>query len=107
MFDREAELQKIQVLESGFQAWFRLISRILTVGIIGIIILLAIIYYQGILDLITLILSSLVVMGVVIAGLYYLNKTHREHLACMSTLIQKVENCEFVPPFYEVIKDRI
>jgi hypothetical protein len=105
VYDKEVELQKIQVLESGFQAWFGLISQILAGGIIGMIILLATIYYQGILNSITLTLSNFVVIGVVIIGLYYLNKMHRQHLAYMSNLIRKVENREPLPSFSELAKD--
>jgi hypothetical protein len=106
VYDKEVELQKIQVLESGFQAWFGLVSQILAGGIIGMIILLATIYYQGILDLITLSLANSIVIAMVIVGLYYMNKMHRQHLAYMSSLIQKVENCEPLPSFSELAKDR-
>jgi len=79
--NRDLDLQKIQILESTYQAWFNLVASIFASGFVGMLILIVTLYYEGPLRNGCLFsLAYLIVIVVLIIGYWRFDKDQKRHL---------------------------
>lgn len=105
VFDREVELQKIQILDSDFRGWFSFMASILSGAFIGLLILVATLFYQGTIDYLGFWIGLIVVFAfVALFGGYFMRNMNNDHLSYINGLMQKIENCESLPSINQLAK---
>jgi O-antigen/teichoic acid export membrane protein len=105
VLDKEVELQKIQILESNFRGWHNFILSILSGTLIGFFVLLATMYYEGLINYYAFILGLVTVLVFIILWARNIQKTNSKHLRQLDDLIQKVENGEPLPSLNQLLKN--
>jgi high-affinity Fe2+/Pb2+ permease len=90
--NRDLDLQKIQILESTYQAWFNLVASIFAGGFVGMLILIVTLYYEGPLRNWCLFgLAYLIVIVVLIIGYWRFNEDQKRHLKFITTKMDIVQ----------------
>jgi len=103
--NRDIGLQKIQALDSYFHAWFNTGASIWVGGFIALLILVVSLYYEGKLDLILTLISTLAVYAILgYSGMWFMNKRSNEFLAFVDKLLAQVEKGERLPSLMELKK---
>lgn len=107
--NRDIDLQKIQALDSHFQAWFNTGASIWVGGLIGFLILILTVYYNKqfssdvMVNLVLTIITAVVAYAVLgIYGLHFMNKRSNEFLAFVDKLLAQVEKGERLPSLVEL-----
>jgi hypothetical protein len=100
ILDKDIELQKIQALESEFQAWFNVAASLWTAGFIALAVLWLTLYYEGRLNFFKDVWSNLILTIVVLIivfvmlgeyGVARMTKVSNEFWAKIDQLLIKVE----------------
>lgn len=101
--DKDIKLQKIQALDSYFQAWFNTGASIWVGGFLALLIFILTLYYEGKLDIILTLITVLAVYAVLgYSGIRFMNKRSNEFLAFVDKLLAKVEKGETLPSLMEL-----
>jgi hypothetical protein len=102
MSNQEIDLQKIQVIESSYERWFNFKVSILAGGLIGILIFVATMQYEKIINIYGLVISELIIIPFAFYFIWDLKQNHEKHDGFINNLIQKVENGEKLDPIEEL-----
>ena len=102
MSNQEIDLQKIQVLESSYERWFNFKVSIIAGGLIGILILVATLQIEKIINIYGLVISELLILAFAFYFIWDLKQNHEQHNSFINDLIQKIENGEKLNPIEEL-----
>lgn len=110
--DKDIELQKITVFNDYLQTKINASYSIWVAGFVGIIILVATLFYQGIFDIngnktigMALFIVILLIASYVMNNSHNdIKKVHSDYLSLTNNLITKVENGESLPSISELKK---
>jgi hypothetical protein len=110
--DKDCELQKIGAFRSYLEASVNAQFSFLAGGLIGILILVITLFYEGVFDVFGGRLLGLVPFAVVLAGVFYafsrilrsIKDQQTRHLSLIFDLISKVEKGEPIPSLSELEK---
>ena len=102
MTNQEIDLQKIQVLQSSYERWFNFKVSIIAGVLIGILILVATMQYEKIINIYGLVISELFVLAFAFYFIWDLKQNHEKHNGFINDLIQKIENGEKLDPIEEL-----
>jgi hypothetical protein len=110
--DKDCELQKIAVFESYLQARVNAQYTFLAGGLIGILLLVVTLFYEGAFDVFGERIWGLIPLTVILAGIFYAFKRilqsvmeqQAKHLSLVFDLIIQVEKGEPIPPLNELKK---
>jgi uncharacterized membrane protein len=101
--NRDIELQKIQVLQNDFVAWFNAGSSLWVGGLIGLLILILTLYYNKQLGLVPTVIVIVFVYAVLGAyGTWFMNKRSIEFFAFVDELLTQVEKGEPLGSLMEI-----
>ena len=97
-FDKEIELQKIQILQNDYEAWFNTGASLWVGGLIGLLILILTVYYNKqfnpnpALNLILTVITAIIVY-ILFAyyGIRFMNRRSNTFLALTDQLLANVE----------------
>ncbi len=94
MTREDIDLQKIQILESSYQGWFNFRVSYIAGGFIGVLVLVATLWFENILPA----YGGIIGYGIVFVGAFYMviemSKMHNDHIAFISSLVARVEKGE-------------
>jgi hypothetical protein len=109
--NRDIDLQKIQSLDSYWQAWFNMGASIWVGSLIGFLILILTLYYNkqfspdATVNLVFTIITAGTAYAVLgIYGSYFMNKRYNEYLAFVDKKLAQVEKGERLPSLTELKK---
>jgi len=110
--DKDIELQKITVFNDYLQTKINASYSIWVAGFVGIIILVATLFYQGIFDINGNKIIGLTIFTIILLFASYvtinrhndIKKMHNDYLSLTYNLITKVENGESLPSISELKK---
>ena len=98
MTNQEIDLQKIQVIESSYERWFNFKVSIIAGGLIGILIFVATMQYEKIINIYGLAISDLLILAFAIYLIWDLKQNHEQHNRFVNDLIHKIENGDKLDP---------
>jgi len=110
--DKDCELQKIAVFDSYLQANVNAQYTFLAGGLIGILILVLTLFYEGVFDVFGGRLLGLIPLAIILVGVFYanfrillsINRRQTKYLELVFDLIGKVEKGELIPSLDELEK---
>jgi len=110
--DKDCELQKIAAFEGYLQANINAQYTYLAGGLIGILILVLTLFYEGVFDIFGGRLYGLIPLAVVLVVVFYLNfrillsinRRQTKYIALVFDLISRVERGEQIPSIDELEK---
>jgi hypothetical protein len=100
--NRDVDLQKIQILNDWYQAYFNIVGSVIAGGFIGLVVLFTTLFYGNLLMLSMIFLILWV--GFAIFGKRFLDKNYDAFLTYIDTLHRKVERGEALPSIMELRK---
>ena len=92
MTKQDIDLQKIQVLESSYQAWFNFRASILTTFMISLLILVLTFLVENVITLSGFFFAYGIVAIFMFICLMYLRRQHEAHTQFMNEAIARIEN---------------
>jgi hypothetical protein len=110
--DKDCELQKIAVFDSYLEANVNAQYRFLAGGLIGILVLVLSLFYEGVFNLLGERLLGLIPFAIVLGGVFFafshilqfIKDQQAKHLSLIFDLVGKVEKGESLPSLTELKK---
>ena len=112
MLDKDCELQKIAIFGSHLEADVNAQYTFLAGGLVGILVLVFTLFYEGVFDIFGGRFVGLIPLAVVLIGVFYafwrilqfIKDQQTKHLSLVFDLISKVEKGEQIPSLNELEK---